>query len=599
MRRSLAWWGRWVFRELSGNLPREGWVQMKKGFLALAIGLLFVIKMVACDSVTPQSPDPVEGGGTGGQQNQTTADTPNNPTTPTTPTAPKPAGEVDATRPERSGEKAFSTFTNNKNHTERIGLCSYGSEGKITDDGLQTLYGDPVYFELKAGKTKTLTVPIDCNWQVDAVYGAGECPETTRYSETPDVWWNKYNLHLIEAANGRRDCPKDEPKCESKIDSERVYPEIESAPQNGVALYWVWFHYKATKTAKVCYSWGDGTPEVCTGTMEDTVSHGYTMKPEAQAFTVTFKAIDGRGEVCETETHQVKIPGKDPCEDTYLKVGEQSELMDEYLQTRLTVGTNGTKFEICYESPDLNGCFGVSPDERKWERKETAYTVKWKVLAYQGDKLCETESGSWVVEPKETDPCENIRLSVKDSERLGDDFLYTGLSVTHNGDTFEICYFPEVGTGFCTTDNPSNEKWPRMASEYDVDWEVIVRVQGEICAKETGSFTVPEKEETCELPEQQCFVDQKPWGKPANECGRFGMVPITKVQGSGEDQCVEAAVDADLAIVKSGNDYHIIPAVQAGDKLCSCCEDTLALGLATVTCHGVSHVTYCECPPIE
>lgn len=176
-------------------------------FMALMLFCLFA--MLSCgDEVSPTSaapvattpapaqattPEPTAGGG--------------GTTTPPDTVDPANVGGVTATRPRAKGESISSTFTNNKKHAERVGLCSYTSNGDITT-AMQRLYAQ-TFREVKPGKSVTLSVAIDCVWQGDSVMGAGTCPQTTYY----DKDWSAYDLELLEANTGERNCEKDEPEC--------------------------------------------------------------------------------------------------------------------------------------------------------------------------------------------------------------------------------------------------------------------------------------------------------------------------------------------------------------------------------------------------
>lgn len=82
--------------------------------------------------------------------------------------------------------------------------------------------------------------------------------------------------------------------------------------------------------------------------------------------------------------------------------------------------------------------------------------------------------------------------------------------------------------------------------------------------------------------------EDRPWGNPRAECAKFGnFVPV----GDGfvwDGSILRAKFAADFAIVKSGRAcYAITENVSIGDAL--------NLPLA----YGVSHVTYCSCPPAK
>lgn len=83
------------------------------------------------------------------------------------------------------------------------------------------------------------------------------------------------------------------------------------------------------------------------------------------------------------------------------------------------------------------------------------------------------------------------------------------------------------------------------------------------------------------------FCVDRPLGNPTNECAYFGnFVPV----GDGfyfDAAGLHASDSAAFAIVKAGRAcYAVTVGVEAGDLL-----------LLPSTNQGVSHVTYCGCPP--
>lgn len=82
------------------------------------------------------------------------------------------------------------------------------------------------------------------------------------------------------------------------------------------------------------------------------------------------------------------------------------------------------------------------------------------------------------------------------------------------------------------------------------------------------------------------FCPASPLGNPKAECAYFGLVPSYKEDNlSGPTHT--ATTDADLAIVKAGSCYNVYAGVTEGDTL------------AAPFTQGISHVTYCDCPPEE
>ncbi len=195
-------------------------------FTALTIGaLLFVF---ACeDNPTAPSVAPVT---SSPQATASSTDTPPaNPEPPTTSENNQPEGEaatVTATRPQARGERASATFRNNKDHVERVGLCSFGVGygGDIKTD-VQRLK-DQAFVEIPPGRTRTLDVWIDCKWQVDAVMGSGKCPEKSRYKDD----WAQFELELLEANNGGRKCEPPPPGC----NPEALRKKAEAACEYGI-----------------------------------------------------------------------------------------------------------------------------------------------------------------------------------------------------------------------------------------------------------------------------------------------------------------------------------------------------------------------------
>lgn len=94
---------------------------------------------------------------------------------------------------------------------------------------------------------------------------------------------------------------------------------------------------------------------------------------------------------------------------------------------------------------------------------------------------------------------------------------------------------------------------------------------------------------SCDLspvPEGILPCDDRPWGNPRAECAKFGnYVPVGdgwNVNGSS----IIATAAGDFAVVKAGRAcYAITKNVSIGDVL------------AAPSGFGVSHVTYCSCPP--
>jgi len=88
------------------------------------------------------------------------------------------------------------------------------------------------------------------------------------------------------------------------------------------------------------------------------------------------------------------------------------------------------------------------------------------------------------------------------------------------------------------------------------------------------------------------FCSDQPLGNPDAECGFFGLIPDGK-DDNLSGLTFTATMDAYVAIVKSGtrgcgpgsSAYRVYVNVSAGDLL------------STPVDQGISHVTYCACPP--
>ena len=75
-------------------------------------------------------------------------------------------------------------------------------------------------------------------------------------------------------------------------------------------------------------------------------------------------------------------------------------------------------------------------------------------------------------------------------------------------------------------------------------------------------------------------------GNGENECAAFGLAYLSKDDNlSGSS--VDATTDADVALVKAGQCYNVYVGVTDGDLLTRPPERR----------QGISHVTYCSCPP--
>lgn len=88
---------------------------------------------------------------------------------------------------------------------------------------------------------------------------------------------------------------------------------------------------------------------------------------------------------------------------------------------------------------------------------------------------------------------------------------------------------------------------------------------------------------TAELTEGS-FCPSASLGNPKSECKYFGLVPTYK-EDNLSGATYAATTDADLAIVKAGSCYSVYVGVTAGEVL------------AAPYSQGISHVTYCSCPP--
>ncbi|MGC3997188.1 MAG: hypothetical protein QM767_06585 [Anaeromyxobacter sp.] len=82
------------------------------------------------------------------------------------------------------------------------------------------------------------------------------------------------------------------------------------------------------------------------------------------------------------------------------------------------------------------------------------------------------------------------------------------------------------------------------------------------------------------------YCPARPLGNPKAECEKFGLVVLDKDDGTTGRTWI-ASQTAALAIVKAGGCYRAVEGVTKGDILSS------------PTTQGISHVTYCTCPPVD
>ncbi len=193
--------------------------------------------------------------------------------------------------------------------------------------------------------------------------------------------------------------------------------------------------------------------------------------------------------------------------------------------------------------------YEIPPGQRKYTRAKLSCDFQWDVL-------------------RPNDPRETLEVTCPETYRWGQD--YPGLERLASG----VGHRDDAGCIPVTTTIPKTTTTTPTTTT----------------SRKTTTTTRP----PCQIPAKELCFEHGGKSDPATVCGWFDMIPMTRDEDC-EGTCWNAIMDADLAVVKGANWFHVYPDMSRGDRLCTCDRPTIvAYG---PTCNiECSNITYCACP---